>query len=334
MIKIIKKTLVNFFLIFLTIELFFKRNQIYSKFIGFGDYFNFFFYLKLKNKLKNKNILCFNKTQLKIVKFFFPKNIVKKVFFTFPEQFSWNSNSLLVKILNSFFFKPYIIKEADDYFKSSYKTKKLLLSLCNNQKVTKNITNFFDKKYICIYVRHYNENVNSQTPCIRQTANLNKIFKIISFLIKKKINIVVLGLKSEPFQIRIKSLFRNKYNNKLFYFSDLTDSYSLEDQLQIVNNSLGCIASPSGHLTLFHYLNKKVILFDYIEYTKFQRTKAFLKNKIVLYKKIKLKGKLINCHIDDIKKEAADNNQILNFKEVTFNELKFNVCKLFKKNIF
>ena len=31
---------------------------------------------------------------------------------------------------------------------------------------------------------------------------------------------------------------------------------------------------------------------------------------------------------DDIKKEAADNNQILNFKEVTFNELKFNVCKL------
>jgi hypothetical protein len=143
-----------------------------------------------------------------------------------------------------------------------------------------------------------------------------------------------LGLKSEPFQIRIKSFLRNKYNNKLFYFSDLTDNYSIEDHLQIANNSLGCITSASGHLTLFHYLNKKVILFDYIEYTKFQRTKAFLKNKIILYKKVKLKGQLINCHIDDIKKEAADNNKILNFKEVTFNELKFNVCKLFKKNIF
>jgi hypothetical protein len=333
MIMIVKKILINFFLIFLTIELFFKRNYIYSRFIGFADYFNFFFYLKLKNKLNNKNILCFNNTQLKIVKFFFPKNIVKKVFFTFPERFSWNSVSLLVKISNTFFFKPYIIKEADDLFKSSGKTKKTLLSLCNNQKISKSITNFFVKKYICIYVRHYNENVNSQTPSVRQTANLDKIFKIISFLIKKKINILVLGVKSEPFQLRIKSFLRNEYNNKLFYFSDLTDSYSIEDQLQIANNSLGYIGSATGHVTLFHYLNKKVILFDYIEYTKFQRTKAFLKNKITLYKKIKLKGQLINCHVDNIKK-AFDNDKILNFEEVTFNELKFNVCKLFKKNIF
>jgi hypothetical protein len=319
---------INFFLILLTIELYFRKKYIYSKFIGFADYFNFFFILKLKNKLKNKNILCFNNTQLKIIKFFFPDNFSRKVIFTIPEKFSWNANSLLERISKSFIFQPHIIANSDNLFRSSHKTKKILLSLCNNKKISNNIINFLHKKYICIYVRHYNNKVNSLIPSARQTANFDKIYKIIDLLIKKKINIIVLGLKRELSVLRIKKFLGNKYNNKVFYFSELTDNYSIEDQLQIANNSVGYIGSATGHVTLFHYLNKKSVIFDSIKISKFHTSKAFLKNKIILYKKIKFKGQLVDCHIDYIKKSS--NNKFINFKEVTFNELKFNICKIFK----
>jgi hypothetical protein len=144
----------------------------------------------------------------------------------------------------------------------------------------------------------------------------------------KKINIIVLGLKRELSVLRIKKFLGNKYKNKVFYFSELTDNYSIEDQLQIANNSLGYVGSATGHVTLFHYLNKKSVIFDSIKYTKFQTSKAFLKNKIVLYKKIEFKGQLVDCHIDYIKKSSS--SKFIDFKEVTFNELKFNICKLFK----
>ena len=130
----------------------------------------------------------------------------------------------------------------------------------------------------------------------RQTVDFEKIYKTINFFLKKNIKVVILGNnfdKSLP-------ILKNKYltNNNILFFSDLSLSQSIVDQLYIHYYSLLSIGSDSGAFIMSVYLKKKIIFFDTIISPTY---KFYKKNKniVVLLKKVIIKKKIRSLKVDD-----------------------------------
>jgi len=284
--------------------------------VSFGDTFSFCLenYHKIKNS--NKRILTKSTLEHKIVKFFFP-NKCSKLFFSIPMLIPFYSINNLLN--NNQYFKNninknYLIK--DDKIKSSQKTRELIENLIesNSKKVSQNIKKFNKKKYILMHIKYYNTDKNDlRFSYPRATSNLEKIFKIIEYLNKKKITVVVLG---DSYDKSVKIL-KNKINNNVLFFEDLSKNQSIIDQMYIHYYSSLCIGNPGGSFIISMYLQKKIIFFDSLINVINKYPMMYGKNITNLYKKITIKNKT----------NFLSDKYIKNFKEKNIEKINYQIIE-------
>ena len=181
------------------------------------------------------------------------------------------------------------------------------------------------KKTITLFVKNFslygltNKNINYQ---VRQTRNLDKIYKLIKFITKKKFNIIILGTNKDHFIKIIKN--KKIINNKnIFLFKNLSKNYSIADQAYLANYSSGYVGNGSGSCIFFDILKKKLLLIDYVNLKYINLWKS---NKIFIFKKIYYKKekkiKLFDMY-------TQYNRNICKIIESTYTEIKSNFIKNF-----
>ena len=276
-----------------------KSNKFYTTpTYSFGDIFTSFVqnYKKVINK--RRKVLVLSNFEEKIANLFFPKNKIYKIFFHIP---FFIPIYRIILIVNNF------KKLTRTYEKNiTYKEKKILINILkkNLKYVSPEVKKFKNQKYVLIFVKHYNNDINNlNVPFHRQTSNLIKIFDIINVLLKKKIKIIILGNKTDKFLKKVKEFSKNK---NIFYFNELSKKEKMIDQLYIHNNCKFSLGTDCGAFIMSIFLKKKIIFFDAI--FKSSPLNKY-RNIIFLYKKIKLKNKSILLTKKYYKSE--NNNQII-----------------------
>jgi hypothetical protein len=311
----------KFYSVLIKINLFFlskDKNKIYSYTNpSFGETFEhcLFFYNKTQ---KNSNILplSFGNFNQEIVSFFFKKykNILFKIFFFLPYY------RIVKHVHKSKYYKPNINFYANKFkIKDRVYTEKIINDLLDNHIFNNSLTKFCKKKYICIFIKHYNFNtcdiIGSK---FRQTAELKKIIDLINFLKKKNIKTMILGTKNDKGTIYFKKL-----NLKGVYFM-LDFSDKLSDLLYIIKYSLGYIGSLSGLIAPFFYSNKKLLCIDahtsYKSFTKYNNLR-FVYKKIIFNNK---KERFLNVNDQYLKDKSK-----FRIKESSFIEIKKELQKFF-----
>jgi hypothetical protein len=296
-----------------------KIKYFYNHSLGFGDSFDYYldnYYKIIKNK---KNLpLSFGNFNQQIINFFFSN--YKKLFFFIPNFFPYYS--IVKEIKKSSYFRPIISYKLDNnnFMKNEFMargnadSKNIIIEKLNHCKVDSSIKNLCNKKYICLFIKHYNNNINdiSNGSTIRQTTNFKKIIEIVNFLKKKNIYTIVIGDKLDKGTLILK-----KYINKQAYF--LIDyKINFYDQIFVANNSLGYIGSSGGIYYPYFYLNKKILCIDTWEIPACKISKNF-GNLLNLYKKItinNLTSRLSYKHLN-LSKDCK-----YNIKETSFSEIK------------
>jgi hypothetical protein len=285
-----------FFCKIVTYSIFFlklKKNILYTSHFGFGDFL--FFCVNIRKKINSNNkIFCFSKLQYEIANFFFDQHNIAKSFILAPRFISEH-------ILGSNFldkqkiFTPTNPKRLapdkkkvpiSDYYRGTRSSIKFITSKVNERKISKRIIDVLKKPTITLFIKNFsmykNNHINFQ---VRQTRDLNKIKRIIYFLNKKKINVIILGTEKDHFiKLFSKKIYKNKKEilRNVFLFNDLSDNYSVSDQCYVAINSIGYIGSASGANGFFGLLNKKTILIDTVYYY----SDKYWKDNFYLYKKI------------------------------------------------
>jgi hypothetical protein len=270
--------------------LFLHRNKkikyFYNHSLGFGDSFDYYLdnYYKIVNNKKNLP-LSFGSFNQETINFLFNK--YKKLFFSIPKFLPYYS--IISEVRKSIYFQPVIKYKLDDnnLMKNEFmaitnaNSRNIIIEKLNHYKVDETIKDLCNKKYVCLFVKHYNNNMNdiSDGATIRQTTNFKKIFQIVEFLKKKNIYIIVIGDKFDKGTLILK-----KYINKK---ADFLIDYKINfyDQIFVANNSIGYIGSSSGAYYPYFYLKKKILCFDTWEIPTCQISKNF-KNLLNLYKNI------------------------------------------------
>ena len=271
-----------------------KKNYIYSNSGGFGDTYVFFletFYLI--NQKKKFVPLSYTSYQKSIIQFLFTKN--KNILFSIPKFIPLYRTISEIKKFK--FFKPYknvsfLSSGIQDLkYLNNKLTSNLLKQKLSKSKISKKILFLKKEKYICLHIKHYNNNVNDLSGSSgRQTANFEKIFLLINFLLGNRTKILILGNKKDKFIQIIKGKLSANQVSKIFFFEDLTDNYSFADQVFITKHSLGYVGSAAGMADLFYFLKKKSLLFDSFYSSKFNNI-FDKKYRRYLYKKIKTGNK-------------------------------------------
>jgi hypothetical protein len=328
---LLKKIVYIFFANIININLFFlkkvkKDKFIYFKIISFGDTFTYYIdnYFKIKNK--KIKIIIFSQLEKKIADFFFPKNKIKKLLFLVPNFVPiYFINNLLNK---KKYFIPSSIYDLDQAkLKVQNKHKNLLINLLKSKLnlVSEKLKKIQNEKYCVIFIKYNNNDKNDITDSnSRQTSDFKKIFKIINFLIKFKSKVVILGDKSDKSVNILKIYYKN--NKDIIFFKDLSNSYSVIDQLFVHQHSSLTIGNCSGAFIIPIYLKKKIILFDYFKQNYYSLThskniKNFYK-KIIFNKKEQILSKKILENILNKKKSLK-----FEIKENTYNEIKKQIEK-------
>jgi len=75
-------------------------------------------------------------------------------------------------------------------------------------------------------------------------------------------------------------------NKKIFLFDDLSENYSIADQVYLAENASGYIGSGAGDMIFFDTLKKKTLLIDY---TWVENLNLYLKNRKCLFKTVQNK---------------------------------------------
>lgn len=317
MLKLLSRFFLTFISKILLIEIYFvNKNFSYCKTGGFGDFI--FFCLNLKKNPKKK-IYCYSNLQYNIASFFFDKKNIKKSFFTFL-PFLEKTNLVSDYFSKSIIFRPEKINNFDSSIKPTKQNIKFILSHIKKGYVSEKIKIFCQKNFFSLFIKHYHTNTRKITPSIRQSSNIKKSFQIINFLKKKKINILILGNSNDKFTNYLKLKYKNAKN--IYFFEELSQEFSLNDQAFVALNSDGYIGSASGASILYYLLKKKIIHFD----TYFQNTDIHAKNIIWLYKRIKTPNGNKKLTYNFLKK---NNNQYLNLIENNFKEIKKKLNLLF-----
>jgi hypothetical protein len=329
---ILKKIIYIFFANFININLFFfkkikKNNFIYFQTISFGDTFTYYIHNYFKINKKKIIILIFSQFEKKIVEFFFPENMIKKIFFLVPNFIPIYTISELLN--KKKYFDPTKIYDLNLLkVKVENKHRNLLINLLKSKinLVSRNLKKIQNEKYHVIFIKHNNDDKNDITGSnSRQTANFEKIFKIIDFLTSYSGKVIILGENSDKSIYILKKNYKN--NNNILFFKDLSNSYSVIDQLFLHQHSALTIGNCSGALIIPIYLKKKIIFFDYF---KANYSLAYGKNiknfykKIILDNKEKVLTETILKNILNQKKPLIENFEI---KENTYNEIKKQIEK-------
>ncbi len=309
----------------LIINSFSKYKYIYPEYVSFGDTYMFYLfqYLEIKKKKKAK-IILFGGTDSKIIKLIFNKDkYITNPFYIFDFLPDHSIHAELRKMKN---FKPTMC----DYTKLRNKDSIRNLININFEKkknVSNKLINFCKKPYFLIFIKYYDKDYNNISgSASRQTSDLKKVENIIKFLLTKKYNILVIGNQFDKSIEEIKKFNLNYENEKLDFFINLSDNYSLFDQLYAVNNSKGFIGNGCGFTEPVYFQKKKLVIFDY-PYDPIRDPRHNANYKKFLYKKVEINGetkildipfiekilknkdleyKVIDTEIDIIKKEIKN----------------------------
>lgn len=304
---------------------FFKKKLLYNDDFGFGDFIVFCVTIRFLLKKNHGKIYCYSMLQYEIASFFFEKKHIQSSVIKMPYFLSetYLGSNFLSK---SKYFDPHKITKINP--KTGYglsvqpnsDIKKFILNRLKKHKQNNSVKFLAKKKYLCLFVKHYHSNNNLILPSVRQTANLDKIKLVINYLLKKNINIIILGKKTDLFLKKI----NNFYNNRIFLFNNYSTNYSFSDQLYIALNSRGYIGSATGVTIPFYFFNKKMLIFD----TYFMSNDKYAKKMNFLYKKVLVKKKFITLTRDylDINKKTT-----LFLKENSSKTIIRNIKKTFNK---
>jgi len=337
---ILKKIILKIIASFINFNLFFfktinQKNYIYFDNISFGDTFTNYihnYFLIKKRKIK---ILIFSEFEKKIINFFFNKKNILETFFLVPDFISIYSIHNMLK--NKDYYKPSKEYTLDN---KELVVQKEHVNLLNNllkskiNLVSKKIAKLQKKKICLIFIKHNNKNVNDVSYSnSRQSTNFKKIYSVINFLIKNKQMVIVLGNAKHDKSINIlKKHYKNNIN--IQFFEDLSDSYSIIDQLFIHKYSSLSIGNCSGAFIMSIYLKKKIIFFDALKTETNYYSLMHSKNIINLFKKVIFDKKLVNLS-DTIVQKILNKKKIINAKMITLNkyEIKENNFEEIKKAI-
>ena len=279
-----------------------KNNILYTNHYGFGDYL--FFCVNLRKKVNTKKkIFCFSELQYEIANFFFERQYIVKSFILMPRFL--NESHLGYNFLNKQkIFRPTNPKilapdnrkvPISDFYVGTSDAIKFIKKKINGSKISNSIIDIFKKPTICLFIKNFSKNINNHINFqVRQTRNLGKIEKLIYFLNKKKINVIILGTEKDHFI----QLFSNKTKKEMlknsFLFKDLSANYSIADQAYVALKSIGYIGSTSGAMGFFGLLNKKTIFVDAVSHY----NDKYYKNFFFLYKKVyNIKNRIIQKFI-------------------------------------
>ena len=271
-------------------KIFFNTRLLYSGSdggFGFGDHVSFC--VNIKSKLnKNSKLFCYSNQQFETAKFFYEKKHLIKSIFSIPKFLNISIIGLYFLSKNKNFkpqklMSPHNKKLKLTLYYGTDKQIKYIKTRLNKFKISAKLKKVLEDKTIVLFIKNFshikkmNKNVNFQ---VRQTRNLDKIFKLLNFL-KKKLKIVILGNKDDNF-IKIISDKKLVDNKKIFLFDDLSENYSIADQVYLAENVSGYVGNGSGAMVFFDILKKKVLLIDfmYMEYLHFWK-----KNRNYLFKK-------------------------------------------------
>jgi hypothetical protein len=310
-------------------KIFYNKKFLYPDNYGFGDFI--VFCENLIGKLnKSKLILCYSRNQLNSAKFFFDSKYISRTIFILPSFLNEThlAYNFLTKSKN---FAPLNIRSylnskvpASELFYANKKIINYIRVRLKKFLVSNIIKDIVKKKTICLFIKHYSNEKFILNYGRRQTSRLDKIYKLIKLINKKKFNIIILGTNNDLFIKKAKIKFANKekkYN--IHFFTDISNNYSIAEQAYVATNSSGYIGSQSGAAVFFMMLNKKSLLIDA---TKSSYNNLWKNNILFLYKKIKKKNTntyndlYFNQQISDTKHKV---------KEIEFRELKYNFFKKF-----
>jgi len=259
---------------------------------GFGDHVTFC--VNIKSKLnKNSKLFCYSNQQFETAKFFYEKKYLIKSIFSIPKFLSESGIGFKYLITDKN-FKPQKLMSPHN------KKLKLTLNYGTDEQI-KYIKNRLDKfeisaklkkilqdKTIAFAIKYYPYNKKKNSDILfqrRQTRNLKKIYKLLHIICNKNINVVLLGKKKNHF---IKTISGKKLidNKKIFLFDDLSENYSIADQVYLAENASGYIGSGAGDMIFFDTLKKKTLLIDY---TWVENLNLYLKNRKCLFKTVQNK---------------------------------------------
>ena len=254
---------------------------------GFGDHVTFC--VNIKSKLnKNSKLFCYSNQQFETAKFFYEKKYLIKSIFSIPKFLSESGIGFKYLISNKNFKPQKLMSPHNKKLKLTlnYGTNeqiKYIKTRLNKFEVSAKLKKVLEDKTIAIAIKHYsynkkNSDINFQR---RQTRNLNKIYKLINVINNKNIKVIILGKIKNHF-IKIISDKKLIDNKKIFLFDDLSENYSIADQVYLAENVLGYVGSGSGAMIFFDTLKKKTLLIDYIWV---ENLNLYLKNRKCLFKK-------------------------------------------------
>ena len=320
--------------IILRSRLFPKTKLFYSGYgasFGFGDHVVFCFNIKKKICDRGK-IFCFSKLQFETALFFYDKKYIIKSFLALPKFL--NESGIGFKYLyNNKNFKPTKLISPHNKNISAYLLYygtedqiKFIQNRIKDSNISANLKNILKKKTITLFIKNFslkgaiNKNINYQ---VRQTRNLDKIYKLIKFITKQNFNIIILGTNKDHF---IKIIKNKKIINEknIFLFKDLSENYSIADQAYLANYSSGYIGNGSGSCIFFDIMKKKLMLIDFVNMKKINLWKH---NRILIFKKVYDKNSKQIKVFDWYKKYESNNYKII---ESNYLEIKSNFMKNFK----
>ena len=239
----------------------YKSKLIYNYNASFGDslIFNIINYEKIINK--KKKLIIFSSFEKKIAELFFNKEHIYTPLVHLPNFIPVYQLSNELKKKKNFKIK----KIKTNFFSNKIFKKKYMFILDNIlnkrfEQINPKIKIFKKKKFILIFIKHYNKNINDiNGSCNRQTADLSKIFLILKFILRKKIKIIVMGNQRD----KSVNIIENKIKNKnLFFFKNLSQNENLVDQLFLHKHSQFGIGNDGGVWTMSFFFQKKTFLFD------------------------------------------------------------------------
>lgn len=308
-----------------------KGNKpVYTSSFGFGD--NVVFNIFAKNKITKNKIFCFSKTQYEVANFFYNKKYIYRSIILLPKALSESHIGYNFLVKSKFFKSLFLKRKACDgklipisfYFQGNYQIKKFIINRLKQKKISENLKKILKKKTMTLFVKNFSlkkkNHINFQ---VRQTRNLEKIYALINYILKKKINLIILGNNKDHF---IKILENNKKITKkknLYLFKNISKDYSIQDQAYLALKSIGWVGSGSGANAFFGLLNKKLLYIDWI----IQLSDKYMKNIKYIYKKIYNKKLKITYKMNWYDKYDAKNEIII---ENNFQEIKKNLKKYFK----
>ena len=287
-------------------KIYYYTNSIF----GLGDTLQYCL-LNLKKINKNKNFfLALTTYQLIVARFFFNEKQIIKIPLLIPGEISH-------------YYQKYF--KNNSYLKTKKKAnEKILYSLKNNDYIYKTIINKLKKKkiskkiyflkkknYISLFIKHYDTNKNNfQGSASRQTSDLNKVANLINYLNKKKIHVLIFGKKKEKSIINLQKIITKKFN---YFFYELSNKYSFNDQVYAAKHSIGYVGNGSFIPVLFYFLKKKTLIFDH-HYQNIICPNTHKKYKKFLYKSYKKNNYFKILSVNDIEKNL---NRELDIKEVS-----------------